>query len=243
VDPDFQTLVHHINDLLTRLEKSFEDMSDYAAKVAHELRTPLAILRLKVEQAGDRISPDLAEEVHSELHQLTHIVGQSLLIAKAEQGRLVAHARVFDLPAVVQEAVTDFSLLAEEQGRPVEFRSPSAASVRADVSHTRQIIHNLLTNALKHGQGSIRVKLLRLDSRIVLTISNKVHPREGPAPDALGLGLRVVQTLSDLQPDLRCKSRQTAGGYSTRLSLTTVGEATPASSSRPKARPGFDAGI
>lgn len=242
-DPDFQTLARHINDLLARLEKSFGDMSDYAAKVSHELRTPLAILRLKVEQAGDRISPELAEELHSELHQLTHIVGQSLLIAKADQGRLVAHASVFDLAAVVQEAVADFSLLAEEQGRSVSFRSPGAASARSDAGHTRQIIHNLLTNALKHGQGPVRVKLLQLESRVVLTISNQVHHREGPAPDALGLGLRVVQTLSDLQPDLRWRHRRTAGGYSTRLSLTSAVEDTQMAVARQLPKGRFDAGI
>ncbi|MCU0788681.1 MAG: HAMP domain-containing histidine kinase [Verrucomicrobia bacterium] len=242
-DPDFQTLVHHINDLLGRLEKSFGDMRDYAAVVAHELRTPLAILRLKVEQAENRIAPDLAEELHSELHQLTHIVGQSLLIAKAEQGRLATHASVFDLTATVQESVTDFSLLAEEQGRSVSFRAPATAPVRADLSHVRQIIHNLLTNALKHGQGTIRVKVLRLDARILLTISNRIRQREGPAPDAFGLGLRVVQTLADLQPDLRCRHRRTAGGYSTRLSLPMAAEGIRTEPARQAPGVGFDAGI
>jgi len=242
-DQDFQTLVHHINALLARLEKSFGDMSDYAAIVAHELRTPLAILRLKVEQAGDRIPPDLAEELHSELHQLTHIVGQSLLIAKAEQGRLVTHASVFDLAIIVEESVGDFSLLAEEQGRSVSFRAPGSAPVRADISHVRQIIHNLLTNALKHGQGAIQVKLLRPDSRTVLTISNKVRRREMPAPDTFGLGLRVVQTLTDLQPDLQCRHRRTAGGYSTRLCLPTATAGILTDRDRRAPRTGFDAGI
>jgi signal transduction histidine kinase len=81
-DREFRDLVSHINDLLARLEKSFNDMSEYAAKVTHELRTPLAILRLKVEQAGGQIAPELAEELQAELHQLAHVVDQSLLIAK-----------------------------------------------------------------------------------------------------------------------------------------------------------------
>jgi len=243
VDPDFQTLVHQINELLCRLEKSFGDMSNYAAKVAHELRTPLTILRLKVEQASDRISPEFAEELQSELHQLTHIVGQSLLIAKAEQGRMMVHTSVFDLASVLTEAVADFSLLAEAQGRSIRFRAPNEAPVRSDVSHVRQIIHNLLTNALKHGEGPIRVNLLQTNVRTVLTISNRIRHREGPAPDTFGLGLRVVRTLSELQPDLRCKHRRTAGGYSIRLSLPAAKDDAKTAAARSVPKTTFDAGI
>jgi signal transduction histidine kinase len=114
VDDEFRDLVRHINELLARLDKSFTDMSDYAAKVAHELRTPLAILRLKVEQAGPQIPPDFAETIQAELHQLCHVVDQSLLIAKAEQGRLVLHPEVFDLAHLVSEVAEDFVLLAQE---------------------------------------------------------------------------------------------------------------------------------
>ena len=62
-DTEFRDLLRHLNDLLARLHASFAEMNDYAAKVAHELRTPLAILRLKVEQSEGRVAPDLAEEL------------------------------------------------------------------------------------------------------------------------------------------------------------------------------------
>jgi signal transduction histidine kinase len=242
-DPDFRTLVHHINDLLERLGKSFNDMSEYAAKVAHELRTPLTILRLKLEQAGDRIPPELAEELHTELHELTHIVGQSLLIAKAEQGRLVAKAGVFDLAATVREAVSDFSLLAGEQGRSVEFQGLDSAPVSADAGHIRQIIHNLLTNALKHGQGPIQLELRQVDLRTVLTIRNQVRHPDNPAADTLGLGLRVVQTLSDLQPGLEYKHRRNAGVYVVQLSLPVAGEGRQLVPAPQVSKTAFDAGI
>jgi len=232
-----------INELLKRLEEAFVDMSEYAAKVAHELRTPLTILRLKVEQAGNRIDPELAEELHGELHQLAHIVKQSLLVAKAEQGRLVAYPSVFDLAAVLQEAVADFSLLAEEQGRSVRFQSPRSAFVRADAGHLRQILHNLLTNALTHGQGPIQVDLHTSDSRALLAIRNRVRHHTSGAHETFGLGLRVVRTLSDLQPDLTCGHHVTAGIYAVELSLPSVATDTGTAREAPVSKAGFDVGI
>lgn len=218
-DAEFRDLVRHVNELLGRLERAFTDMSEYAAKVAHELRTPLAILRLKVEQAGDRIPPELAEQLQSELHQLTHVVDQSLLIAKAEQGRLKLQPRELDLAQLVLDVAEDFTLLAQEDGRTVRLLALSHGAVVADPKYTKQMLHNLLTNAFKHGQGDIRVKLTRRQNRLVLTIANWLRAPNAPQPEALGLGLRVVETLLALQPGVKCLRHRNSRGYAVRLSF------------------------
>jgi len=221
-DAEFRDLVRHINEVLGRLDHAFTDMSEYAAKVAHELRTPLAILRLKVEQAGDRIPPELAEQLQTELHQLTHVVDQSLLIAKAEQGRLKLQPRSLELAQLVLDVVEDFSLLAEEAGRTVRLSPMAGGAVLADSKYTRQMLHNIFTNALKHGQGDIRVKLAHQHDCLVLTISNWLRAPTSPQPEALGLGLRVVETLLSLQPAVKCRRRRNPRGYAVRLSFPAV---------------------
>lgn len=217
MDAEFRDLVRHINELLSRLERSFKDMGDYAARVAHELRTPLAIMRLKVEQAGARISPELGEELQSELHQLAHIVDQSLLIAKAEQGRLVLRPVVFDLSTLVQDVAVDFALLAQNEDRVLDLQPPPPASVVADFKYTKQIIHSLLSNALKHGQGAIRVRIRNTGDTVVLAVANRcrLHPAE--QAESLGFGLRVVDTLLRLQPELKFSRRVSRGSYGARL--------------------------
>lgn len=224
-DAEFRDLVRHVNELLGRLERAFTDMSDYSAKVAHELRTPLAILRLKVEQAGDRIPPELAEQLQTELHQLTHVVDQSLLIAKAEQGRLKLQLRELYLAQLVLDIAEDFNLLAEEEGRTIRLLTLSGAAVLADPKYTRQMLHNLFTNALKHGHGDIRVKLIRKNERLVLTIANWLRAPNTPKPEALGLGLRVVETLLTLQPNVKCLRHRSPRGYAVRLSFPTTAAA------------------
>lgn len=219
VDREFRDLVRHINDLLARLEHSFNDMSEYAAKVAHELRTPLAILRLKVEQAGGQIPPDLAEELQAELHQLAHVVDQSLLIAKAEQGRLILQPRRFDLARLVVEMAEDFALLAREERRAIDLAPGPPAFVVADAKYIRQIVHSFFTNALKHGRGEIRVRLRTTNASHVLTVANRRHAPSSTRAETLGLGLRVVDTLLSLDTNIRCRRRNGRHCYAVQLSF------------------------
>lgn len=219
VDAEFRDLVKHVNELLGRVDRAYTDMSAYAAKVAHELRTPLAILRLKVEQAGEQIPPELAEQLQSELHQITHVIDQSLLIAKAEQGRLKLQPRTFDLAHLVGDVAEDFALLAQENQRAVRLYPMRPSPVFADPKHARQILHNLFTNALKHGRGNILVRVRTRGDRVVLTIANELRARNTPHPETLGLGLRVVDTLLGLQPEITYRRRAGARSYCARLSL------------------------
>ena len=216
---DLVPICSRLNDLLARLQSSFSELGEYAAKVAHELRTPLSILRLKVEQAGDHIPPELSDELQAELHQLGHVVDQSLLIAKAEQGRLTLQPRPFNLAALVADVAEDFSLLAEEQGRRVALQGSSCCAVVADQKHVRQITHNLLANALKHGHGDIHVKLSGNGRGRALTILNQVRREPTPSDETLGLGLRVVDTLLRLQPGVKCARRRGRHYFAVRLAF------------------------
>jgi signal transduction histidine kinase len=216
-DKEFRQLLEQINNLLARLNSSFSEMSEYAAKVAHELRTPLTIMRLKVEQADSKIEPELSEDLQEELHRLTHVVDQSLLIAKAEQGRLVWHPEIFDLSEMVGDVAKDFELLANESGRSVRVRAQARCLISADVKYFKQVLHNLLSNALKHGQGDIVVRLMRKQNRGGLIVFNKVPKSPGRPDKTLMLGLRVVNALLSNQPEIQFRSGARNGHYAARV--------------------------
>lgn len=202
-DEQFRDLVHHLNAMLARLEGSFTEMGEYAAKVAHELRTPLTVLRLKVEQSDGKIDPALGEELEDELHRLAHVVDQSLLIAKADQGRLSWQAERIDLGALLSEVIRDFRLLADDAGRALEFEPTPPCWVQVDPRYCRQIVHSLLTNALTHGRGAIRARLLRRVGLVRFTVANAVRHEPAPGDHTLGLGLRVVRALVGRQPSVK----------------------------------------
>ena len=146
---------------------------------------------------------------------------QSLLIARAEQGRLVPQRSVFNLTTAVTEVVGDFQLLAAEQNRRFTLKADEDCWVAADPRHLRQIIHTLLTNALKHGGGDLSVRLTKHSRHTVLLVANRVNR----APDretTLGLGLRVVAALLRLEPEVQLQRRHGKNHYATRLRLPTV---------------------
>jgi len=218
-DGVFQDLVGHLNDMLARLDRSFTDMSEYAAKVAHELRTPLTILRLKVEQSDGAIEPSLADELESEFHRLTYVVDQSLLIAKADQGRLTWASQRFDLAAVLTDLVRDFTLLAAGEGRRLQYRHADDCAVVSEPRYCRQILHALLTNALMHGYGTIRIRVLNRAGRVRFTLLNRVAHAPNPENQTLGLGLRVVRALLGRQADVEFRQHHGDQFHATHLTF------------------------
>jgi signal transduction histidine kinase len=199
-DEQFRNLTNHLNDMLARLEWAFSEMSEYAAKVSHELRTPLTILRLKVEQGEGRIEPELAEELETELHRLSHVVQQSLLMAMAQQGRIeTTHTRL-DLTRISEDLLEDFNLLAESEARNLRLFSASGCYIFGDVKYCRQILHALITNALIHGTGDVRFRISKSKTHVRVRITNRVRSTPAQNTLTLGLGLRVVKALLLLQP-------------------------------------------
>lgn len=234
-DEQFVSLLRHLNDMLARLDASFGEMSEYAAKVAHELRTPLTILRHKVEQSQGRIDPDLAESLQEELLRLSHVVDQSLLIAKAGQGRLAWNLEAFDLSSVLRDVGQDFDLLAAADGRRLRIEAPPGCVVESDPRYCRQILHALFTNALIHGRGDIHCRLEPSGPRVRCTLVNAVRTQPTRTELTLGLGLRVVRALVAQQPALRFRQHHGSRTHASSLSFPTAPPATGSARPRPVA--------
>ena len=198
--PATARLVENINELSSRVNIEMMRANEFSRQVAHELRTPLSILRLKIEQAAERIDPELADELQSELSRLTQDVEQMLLIARSERGQLVLHKSNCGLDVLLADVVSDFHLIAQEEGRNIQVTStPCKANV--DETYVRLIFQNLLTNAVRHGRGKVKVRIRSATGEISLLIYNE---RKAFSKDEhhLGLGHRVVNALVDAHKDM-----------------------------------------
>jgi signal transduction histidine kinase len=224
-DRELNELQDHINGLLSRISLSFHQLQSYSAQVAHELRAPLTIIRLKIEEAADKIEPALAEEIQTELLRLTMHVEQALLIARAEQGHLRPNPTRFDLADLLEDVAQDYRLLARDQGRQIEVTAQKSP-VSADPKYLKQILYSLLTNSLRHGRGTIYATLQQVPPVTILSIRNQVKTEDSDETLDLGLGRRIVAALAALQQNMQVETDRSEGWYEVTLSIRDA--ATPA---------------
>lgn len=212
-DQEFRDIEKNLNGLLTRLEDSFRQLSEFSAQVAHELRTPLTLLRLQVEEAAGRIEPALAESLQEELRRLSDYVDQCLLLATAEQGRLALDLQPVPLRVLVTEMIEVYALLARSENRALHVAAAEELTVQADARSLRRMLHNLFTNALRHGDGPIFISLARDAAGVVCRVENAVAAKPAPASAGTGLGLRLVRALAVAHPRLAFHAAATHGRF------------------------------
>ena len=211
-DAEFRAIENNVNALLARLDGSFRQLSEFSAQVAHELRTPLTLLRLQVEEAAGRVEPGLAESLQDELSRLSDYVDQCLLLATAEQGRLNMELKPVALRALVTEMIEIYELLARAENRELTVIAAEELSVTTDIRTLRQMLHNLLTNALRHGSGPLTVTLMRDKAESVCRIENESAAK--PRGDSgTGLGLRIVRAIAGHHPQLVFSSGLEGGRF------------------------------
>jgi signal transduction histidine kinase len=220
-DSELSQLQEHINGLLSRISLSFHQLQSHSAQVAHELRAPLTIIRLKIEEAADKIEPSLAEEIQTELLRLTMHVEQALLVARAEQGHLRPNRIRFDLGELLEDVAQDFRLLAKEQGRQIEV-STARSLVTADPKYLKQILYSLLTNSLRHGRGTVYAALQPGARSTVLSIKNRIKSEDSDETLDLGLGRRIVAALTALQQNMEVQTKREEGWYEVTLTIYEV---------------------
>ncbi len=195
-DPVLAELVSQINALLLRVGNAYDEMAEYSARVAHELRTPLTLLRMRIEQSAGEMPPELSEQLQEELSRLSTFVERTLLAARAESGRLEFHRTSVDLPAVLEELMEPYGILASQAGIDLAWTFAPGLRISTDPDLLRQILHNLLGNACRYGASSARLKVFASDRSTVFSLANNHRP-ESRAPGGLGIGLRLVRALAN----------------------------------------------
>jgi heavy metal sensor kinase len=161
-EEEVQRLVHSFNSMVRRLDESFQKMRKFNADVAHELRTPLAILQGETEMALR--TPNLSEEIQSvlisnleELDRLTRLVNDMLTLAEAEAGRHVMTREPVNLGTLLQDLIDQMRLLATVRNIQIEFFGPEDLWIEVDKPWFRRALVNLLDNAIKYSRDGGKV--------------------------------------------------------------------------------------
>ena len=167
---ELDQLSQTINGMLDRIATYIERNREFVANAAHELRSPLAAIRSTVEVALNRSrTPEeytlLLTDVMEECSRLAGLVNRLLLLAEGDAGRLGARDQSVRLDKVVREALDMFEGVAETRGITLHSTDLPAVIVPGDEYHLRQVVRNLIDNAIKYNRNPGEVVVhLRVDS-------------------------------------------------------------------------------
>jgi len=158
---EIRPLADAANGAVERLARAYAVEKRLTADAAHELRTPLAVVNLRLQQAKMKNVVDWPT-VERELATLNKLVNQLLDLARkesAENDTDPANMRLVNLSRIVREAAATVLPLAEEAGRTIEIDTPDSARVRGQPDDLRDMVRNLIENGLFHGRGRVKVSI------------------------------------------------------------------------------------
>ena len=219
------TEINNLADTLTRasieLEKSDMLQKDLIANVSHDLRTPLTMIKSYAEMIND-LSGDNPEKraqhlkvIIDETDRLNALVGDLLSISRMQSGKMVLERSNFNLTSAIESIVNTYKIMEMEKGYTLNFNCRVNFIVNGDEEKIKQVVANLLTNAIKfagedkmvnitlkrrgkvvvcrvedHGKGIAPEELDHVWERYYRASSNMVRPAEGS-----GLGLSIVKEI------------------------------------------------
>jgi len=169
-----------INGLLQRLQDSLDAHRHFIGDAAHQLRTPLAAVRLQCDNLMR--APDGAARLAAQrrldqgLVRLSRLVDQLLALARLENSRAGTHTQdMLDLGTLATESLMDLVVVAAQRGSELDLVAPSPVRVAGDATALRMLIDNLVDNALKYSPpgGLVRVAVDLDQGRPRLRVSDQ----------------------------------------------------------------------
>ncbi len=207
------------NRMATRLAEDEARRQRLFAGIAHELRTPLAIIQGTLEGMLDHViesTPDRIAALHSQTLLLKRLITDLRDLALAQAGQLELHRQTIDLGDIARETVEALSPLADERGVVLRVESQAGLpQVDADPDRIRQVAQNLVENALRHTPhgGEVRVSVRGSDTEVQCVVADtgagigaedlphvfehfyRADRSRARSSGGMGLGLAIVKSL------------------------------------------------
>ncbi len=172
-------LVETFNEMISRLEVSFNKIKQFTSDASHELRTPLTILKgeteiaLKTEDTVEGLKEVLASNLE-EVNRMSRIVNDLLMLSRIDRGAERFVMEEVNLEDIVTEKFEQARTLARDKGIEVTLANSTRVAVRGDPVKLRQLILNLLDNAIKYTPegGMVTISLDKANGNAVLVVSD-----------------------------------------------------------------------
>ena len=222
-DEEMQGLIRSFNAMIERLEHSFAHANEFSSHVAHELKTPLAIMRGELELALSETREKKEYQrvlavTLEEIDRMIRIIKDLLLLARLDYNPEVFQFEKLDLALFLEEIYEQSRILADAKNIDIQFEQPDAkVIVSGDKTHLRRLFFNLINNAIKFTPdgGKIYLKLtlsghtarvkikdtgIGIAAENIARIFAKFYRIPNPDQDAAssgsGLGLNIARSIA-----------------------------------------------
>jgi heavy metal sensor kinase len=241
-DDELGRLAQTLNRMIARLERSFEEIRRFTADAAHELRTPLAVMRNEAEVIlrSPRDPADyrrVLEDQLEEIERLSRLADRLLFLCRCDAGLRPGAQTPVRIDDAARAVAEHMRAVAEGKRITLEVRRADRCSVRGDEDQLRRLLFNLVDNAIKFtpNGGAVTVECRRDDGRADVIVADtgvgipaehlphvferfyRVEPARDGESGGAGLGLAISRTIAEAHgAELRIES---AVGEGTRVIL------------------------
>ncbi len=217
VPEEVSPLIRSINQLMARVRDTIAGQRRFIADASHQLRTPLAVLRTQAELAlhQQELGPmkEAVAQLRDRSQATSHLVNQLLSLARAEPPG-TASAALVDLTAIAREVCTGLVPEALQRHVDLGFDGPQPATIRGKAYLLREMIANLVENAMRYGRsgGTVTVSVGKRDSGLVCLaveddgpgileqerarVFERFYRIPGSPGEGAGLGLAIVREIA-----------------------------------------------
>jgi two-component system sensor histidine kinase QseC len=220
VPDELGTLLSAMNELFKRVAESFDREKEFTANAAHELRTPIAAMRIQLENAliDNRDNEKKAlKKVLTGLDRMTRIVEQLLLLARMEPANKAENTRAVNLYELAREVVAEQAEMAVSKSQDISLTGNKHIELNLNPVASTIILRNLVSNAIHYTQqaGEIRIEVNTNSQGDFIRVSDNGpgvpgaalsklfdrfyrhdNDRHGSGVDGSGLGLTIVKELA-----------------------------------------------
>ena len=203
---EIRPLVHAVNQALDRLDKGFIRQRQFTADTAHELRTPLAVLRARIETLPDQTH---TKKLLRDIERMSRVVSQSLELAEVEAMQVNPDEKA-ELNQVCHDVAELLATIAIRQNKSIELsQTDQPVLVRGDQDALGRAVRNLVENAIRHTADGTAVEITvgqdgsvsvldsgkGLDASMQDVLFKRFGPRDQQRTGGAGLGLAIVKTI------------------------------------------------
>lgn len=245
IPTEVEPMVTSLNGLLERLRASFAAQRAFVADAAHELRTPIAALKL---QAGlmarardDDARTEALRELNAGIDRSAHLVDQLLALARSEPQAKGEPGDCIDIARIAGGVVAEMMPIATARDSSLEFEAPATLPLRGDASALHSLLQNLVDNALRHTEPGSRV-IVRVEEDDGLArlsvdddgpgiaveerdrVFDRFYGRTAGGDAGSGLGLAIAKAVIDRHAGRIELDRSPLGGLRVLVSLPRIRE-------------------